>query len=153
MIIKNIRGILDKIEAIKMKLLMIYADEFNYKTSNKTLDMVEEYQQSRLVKDTLVGFIQVEKEDEEQMEKVETKLVKNLKWAAKKNNTNNIVLHSFAHLSLSKAEPKVTIKIFNNAEQRLADAGYCASQTPFGYFLDLDLKAPGRSLARVFKEF
>jgi len=132
---------------------MIYADEFNYKTSNKTLDMVEEYQKSRQIKDVLVGFIQVEKEDEEQMEKVETKLVKNLKWAAKKNNTNNIVLHSFAHLSLSKAEPEVTIRIFNNAEQRLTDADYRASQTPFGYFLDLDLKAPGKSLARVFKEF
>jgi len=132
---------------------MIYADEFNYKTSNKTLDMVEEYQKSRQIKDVLVGFIQVEKEDEEQMEKVETKLVKNLKWAAKKNNTNNIVLHSFAHLSLSKAEPEVTIRIFNNAEQRLTDADYLASQTPFGYFLDLDLKAPGKSLARVFKEF
>ena len=132
---------------------MIYADEFNYKTSNKTLDMVEEYQKSRQIKDAVVGFIQVEKEDEEQMEKVETKLVKNLKWAAKKNNTNNIVLHSFAHLSLSKAEPEVTIRIFNNAEQRLTDADYRASQTPFGYFLDLDLKAPGKSLARVFKEF
>jgi len=132
---------------------MIYADEFNYKTSNKTLDMVEEYQKSRQIKDAVVGFIQVEKEDEEQMEKVETKLVKNLKWAAQKNNTNNIVLHSFAHLSLSKAEPEVTIRIFNNAEQRLTDADYRASQTPFGYFLDLDLKAPGRSLARVFKEF
>lgn len=147
------RDILDNVEAISMKLLMIYTDEFNYKTSNKTLDIVEEYQQSRQIKDALVGFIQVEKEDEEQMEKVETKLVKNLKWAAKKNHTNSIVLHSFAHLSSSKADPEVTIKIFSNAEQRLTDADYCASQTPFGYFLDLDMKAPGRSLARIFKEF
>ena len=26
-------------------------------------------------------------------------------------------------------------------------------QTPFGYFLDLDLKAPGISQARIFREF
>ncbi|MEA2086795.1 MAG: threonyl-tRNA synthetase editing domain-containing protein, partial [Candidatus Caldatribacteriota bacterium] len=40
-----------------------------------------------------------------------------------------------------------------NAEKRLENAGYKTRQTPFGYFLDLDLKAPGKSLARVFKEF
>ncbi len=136
-----------------MKLLMIYADEFTYQTRSKTLEIVEEYQESKQIKNALVGFIQVEKEDEEQKEKVETKLVKNLKWAAQKNNTNKIVLHSFAHLSLSKGDPELTIKLFDSAEKRLTDVNYWVYQTPFGYFLDLDLKAPGRSLARVFKEF
>jgi len=136
-----------------VKLLMIYADRFAYKTSKKTLETVEEYEEEKQVEDVLVGFIQVEKEDEEKIDKIETKLIKNLKWAAKKNNTNNIVLHSFAHLSLSKAEPKITKTIFNNAEKRLESAGFNTWQTPFGYFLDLDLKAPGKSLARVFKEF
>ncbi|MGB6607547.1 MAG: threonyl-tRNA synthetase editing domain-containing protein [Atribacterota bacterium] len=136
-----------------MKLLMIYADRFAYKTSKKTLETVEEYEEEKKIEDVLVGFIQVEKEDEEKIDKIETKLIKNLKWAAKKNNTNNIVLHSFAHLSLSKAEPEITKKIFNHAEKRLESAGFNTWQTPFGYFLDLDLKAPGKSLARVFKEF
>ena len=136
-----------------MKLLMIYGDQFAYRTRSKTLETVEEYQENKEIENALVGFIQVEKEDEEKMEKVETKLIKNLKWAAKKNNTNYIVLHSFAHLSLSKADPKFTIKIFDNAEKRLKDANFQTVQTPFGYFLDLDLKAPGSSLARVFKEF
>jgi hypothetical protein len=117
------------------------------------LETVEQYQEDKQIKNVLAGFIQVEKEDEEKMDKVETKLVKNLKWAAKKNNTNSILLHSFAHLSLSKANPESTKKIFDNAEKRLNDSGYEVSQTPFGYFLDLDLKAPGKSLARVFKEF
>jgi peptidoglycan/xylan/chitin deacetylase (PgdA/CDA1 family) len=136
-----------------MKLLMIYADLFAYKTRNKTFEIVEEYQGNKQIENVLVGFIQVEKEDEEKMDKVETKLIKNLKWAAKKNYTNHIVLHSFAHLSLSKAEPETTQKIFNNAEERLKKANYQTWQTPFGYFLDLDLKAPGKSLARIFKEF
>jgi hypothetical protein len=35
------------------------------RTTNKTLDLAEEYHQSRQIKDTLVGFIQIEKEDEE----------------------------------------------------------------------------------------
>ena len=136
-----------------MKLLMIYADRFAYKTSKKTLEMVEDYKEEKQIEDILVGFIQVEKEDEENIDKIETKLTKNIKWAAKKNDTNNIILHSFAHLSSSKAEPEITKTIFNNAEKRLENTGYKTWQTPFGYFLDLDLKAPGKSLARVFKEF
>jgi len=136
-----------------MKLLMIYAEKFAYQTRSRTLETVEEYQEDKQIENVLAGFIQVEKEDEEKMDKVETKLIKNLKWAAKKNNTHCILLHSFAHLSLSKANPDSTKKIFDNAEKRLKDTGYEVYQTPFGYFLDLDLKAPGKSLARVFKEF
>ena len=37
------------------------------------------------------------------------------------------------------------------AESRLQNADYQTAQTPFGYFLDLDMKAPGFSLARIFK--
>jgi len=136
-----------------MKLLMIYAEKFAYQTRSKTLETVEEYQEDKQIENVLAGFIQVEKEDEEKMDKVETKLIKNLKWAAKKNNTHCILLHSFAHLSLSKANPESTKKIFDNAEKRLKNSDYEVYQTPFGYFLDLDLRAPGKSLARVFKEF
>ncbi|RLB55396.1 MAG: hypothetical protein DRJ42_06350 [Deltaproteobacteria bacterium] len=37
------------------------------------------------------------------------------------------------------------------AEGRLVKAGYSASQMPYGYFLDLELTAPGHPLARVYK--
>ena len=136
-----------------MKLLMIYSEKFAYKTSIKNLESVEKYEKEKQIENTLVGFIQVEQKDEEDISKVETKMIKNLKWAAKKNETINIVLHSFAHLSMSKAEEGITKELFNRAEQRLKNSGYEVSQTPFGYFLDLDVRAPGRSLARVFKEF
>jgi hypothetical protein len=36
-------------------------------------------------------------------------------------------------------------------EERMRNSGYEVNQTPFGYFLDLQLNAPGFSLARVFK--
>ncbi len=136
-----------------MKLLMIYTDKFAYKTNIKNLESVEKYEENKQIKNALVGFIQVEQKDEEDIAKAETKMIKNLKWAAKKNETNHIVLHSFAHLSMSKADEVTTKEMFNRAENRLKDSGYEVSQTPFGYFLDLDIQAPGRSLARIFKEF
>ena len=135
-----------------MKLLMIYADRFAYQTSLKTLESAPDVDEDKSIEDALVGFIQLEEHDAANLSSVETKMIKNLKWAARKNDTETIVLHSFAHLSESKASPEDTKKLFDSAEERLEKAGYKCGQTPFGYFLNLDLQAPGKSLARIFKE-
>ncbi len=135
-----------------MKLLMIYATKFGYKTSKKGLENAEEINEEKELNDVLVGFIQVEERDEENASYVETKLIKNLKWAARKNETNKIVLHSFNHLSDSKASPDFSKALLDRADERLKNSDYETSQTPFGYFLDLDIQAPGHPLARIFKD-
>ena len=135
-----------------MKLLMIYAERFAYTTSLKALESVPDIHETHALEHALVGFIHVESQDEERLSDVETKLIKNLKWAARKNETTRIVLHSFAHLSESKATPEATRSLFANAERRLFNADYEVHQTPFGYFLDLDVQAPGTPTARIFKE-
>jgi hypothetical protein len=135
-----------------MKLLMMYADKFAYKTSVKNLESASTSDEEKTIENALLGFIHVEPKDEENLSAIETKLIKNLKWAARKNETEKVVLHSFAHLAESKADPEVTKQLLDNAESRLINAGYITHQTPFGYFLDLDIKAPGHSFARLFKE-
>ena len=135
-----------------MKLLMIYAERFAYTTALKALESVPDIQETHALEHVLVGFIHVESHDEDRLSAVETKLIKNLKWAARKNETTRIVLHSFAHLSESKATPETTRTLFANAERRLVNADYDVHQTPFGYFLDLDMQAPGTPTARIFKE-
>lgn len=136
-----------------MKLLIFYVDKFNFETSQKGLDSIEDLDIMESVENAIIGFIHVEDHDIENQNYVETKLVKNLKWAARKNETDRIVLHSFNHLSNSSAEPNITKLIFNNVEERLKNSDYITSQTPFGYFLNIDMKAPGKPLARIFKEF
>jgi len=135
-----------------MKLLMIYTDKFGYKTSVKNLESASDIDEGKVFEDVLVGFIHIEPKDEENLASIETKLIKNLKWAARKNETDKVVLHSFAHLAETKADPEVTKRLLDNAESRLRNAGYITYQTPFGYFLDLDVKAPGHSFTRLFKE-
>jgi GTPase involved in cell partitioning and DNA repair len=132
---------------------MIYCEQFRYKPQIKTLADFPDYSEEVLIKNALVAFTQMEAADEENMKYVETKLVKNLKWAAKKNEVKHIILHSFAHLSESKASPQITKQLFDLVETRLNNADYKCEQTPFGYFLDIDVKAPGRSSARIFKSF
>jgi len=135
-----------------MKLLMIYANRFAYKTSLKSLESASDTTEQKVIENALVGFIHVEEKDEANLSNVETKLIKNLKWAARKNNTESILIHSFTHLSESKASSAITKQLLDNSEQRLKKADYEVHQTPFGYFLDLDVKAPGNSLARIFKD-
>jgi len=134
-----------------MKLLIIYADRFAYKTALKTLDSEDDRDEEQAIEDALVGFIHVEPQDEERESTVETHLIKHLKWAARKNETKKIILHSFAHLAEEKGSPEFTKKLLDSAQERLIKSGYEASQTPFGFFLDLHVDAPGHPLARIFK--
>lgn len=131
----------------------MYCTEFNYKPISKTLDDFPEVYEEGKFDNVLLAFIHAEEIDEENTKSVENKLLKNLKWSAKKNDTIKIVLHSFAHLAETKADAHITKDIFDKVETRLTNADYEAFQTPFGYFLDIDIKAPGISQARIFKEF
>lgn len=136
-----------------MKLLMIYTSEFSYSTSQKALKNIEDLNEQRSYKNIQLIFIHVEEHDKLEKKEVENKAVKNIKWILRKNNTKNVILHSFVHLSDSKADLNTTQELLNRIEQRLRHAGYNVYQTPFGYFLNLEIKAPGFSLARVYKDF
>ena len=134
-----------------MKVLCMFVDEFSYFPQQKNLEDSEEVLTGKQFSKAILSFIQVEQTDEENdLKSSEEKLVNHLKWVARKNETNSVILHSFAHLSESKASPEFTKELFNEAEKRLLNAGYSVVQTPFGYFLDLNIKAPGVSQARIW---
>lgn len=134
-----------------MKVLVMYVDEFGYTPAQKNLENTPEVTAGATFKDSILAFIQVEESDEEkEVKSREKKLVNHLKWTARKNNCKSIILHSFAHLSESKASIEFTKELFELAEQRLQNADFTTAQTPFGYFLDLTIKAPGFSLARIW---
>lgn len=136
-----------------MKVLMIYCKTFGFKPTVKTLEMADENEVAASYENVQTAFIQVEAEDVDREVQVSKKLLKNLKWVCGKNKTRKVVLHSFAHLSESKADPEFTKRIFDSVQERLEKVDYEVHQTPFGYFLDLQVDAPGFSLARVFKSF
>ncbi len=135
-----------------MRVLFIYCREFAYKPTVQTLDFVDKMEQGKAYENVQTVFIQAEKEDEDREASVLKKLVKNIKWICGKNNNKHVILHSFAHLSESKADPQFTRDLFDKVQAKLENADYQVEQTPFGYFLDLKVDAPGFSLARVYKE-
>ncbi len=134
-----------------MKVLVMYVDEFRYKPAQKNLESANVVADGAAFNHAILAFIQVEECDEEfDIKSREKKLVNHLKWTARKNECNKIILHSFAHLGESKASVEFTKELFDLAEFRLRNAGFETAQTPFGYFLDLEIKAPGYSLARIW---
>ncbi len=135
-----------------MKLLMFYAPVFWFKTYKKVLPEVEDSETEKKVHNTVVIFFQAEPEDEERMKKVVTKFVKNAKWLSGKFKTRSVVLHSFNHLSSTKASPEVATRIVNEVKERLSRTNYEVLVTPFGYLNEWKIHVAGESLAKVFKE-
>lgn len=129
----------------------MFVENFSYEPAQKNLEIAEKITSGKQFSNAVLAFIQIEQADEENdVKSREKKIVNHLKWVARKNETKTVVLHSFAHLSDSKASPGFTRAVFDEAEKRLRNAGYITAQTPFGYFLDLNIKAPGFSLARIW---
>lgn len=136
-----------------MKLLLFYAHKWWFRTASKGLPDVPDVNMEDSMDNAVVVFFHAEKEDEEKGKGVLDKFVKNTKWLAGKFNTKNAVLHSFNHLSSSKASPEFSGQILKQATERLVNAGYSVMCTPFGYFNEFDIHVGGESLAKVFKEF
>ena len=136
-----------------MKLLLFYAHAFYYKTAAKTLSSAPDVNREEEVSDAAGIFFHVEKEDVAKRGKVIQKFVKNVKWLCGKFATKNVVLHSFNHLSASKAAPDFSEGILDEVRERLARTGFSVIATPFGYFNEFTIDVAGDSLAKVFKEF
>lgn len=136
-----------------MKVLCFYTTHLSYTPTIKILDDAADHKEGAFFPNSILAFIHVEEQDEVMdVTSREKKLTNHLKWVARKNNTKSIVLHSFAHLANSKATPAFTLNIFNATQKRLVNGGYDVWQTPFGYFLDLKMHAPGYSMARIWCE-
>ena len=96
----------------RMKLLMLHAKQFWYKPHADSAGA-----KSDDITDAIVAFIHVEENDVNKADDVIDRAVGNLRWMAKKNETDKVVLHSFAHLSSSKSDPETA----NNMVQKIGE--------------------------------
>ncbi|TCO07073.1 threonyl-tRNA synthetase editing domain-containing protein [Natronoflexus pectinivorans] len=136
-----------------MKVLSFFTNEFSFTPGEKNHESASDSEPQAHYSGCITAFIQVEEDDEKlDVKSREKKLTNHLKWVARKNATHNIVLHSFAHLSSSKASIEFTKQIFDATQKRLENGGFTVAQTPFGCFLNLKMDAPGYSMARIWAE-
>jgi hypothetical protein len=136
-----------------MKLLMFQAGHFRFRPFAKTLDEVPDTASAEEdVPEAAVIFVHAEAGDGERERQIFSKSLKNIKWLANKRGLRNIVLHSFTHLSASKASPEFAHDFLDKLATRLRETGYGVWVTPFGYVCEWELSVYGESLAKVFKE-
>jgi hypothetical protein len=133
-----------------MRVLFWYCEAFGVKPSMKTLEDAPDADPGSWSA-CVAAFVHVEPQDIVDGSSAETKLVKNTKWLARKWETRQIVLHSFTHLGEKKAEPAASKALIDRVQARLENAGYTTAQTPYGYFNDLTMKAPGQSAGQDFQ--
>jgi hypothetical protein len=103
--------------------------------------------------EAILVWIQSEMHDETDRTGVLRKLVKNIRWLAKKLETTRIILHSFAHLGESKSSPEFADGIIEETSMRFIEREYEAHIVPFGAFHEFKMHVKGPSLAKVFKSF
>ncbi len=135
-----------------MKNLLFYAPSFWFKTFEKVLPHVDDLDVEQECRQAVVVFYQLETDDVALKGKILTKFVKNIKWLAGKFDSKTVVLHSFNHLSTSKAPPEFAEAFVRDAVERLERTGYEVTLTPFGYLNEWKLHVAGESLAKVFKD-
>jgi hypothetical protein len=132
---------------------MFYTREWWYRTASKTLPDIPDSEKEESLSGAVVIFFHAEAEDELERGGVLKKFVKNTKWIAGKFGTKKVVLHSFNHLSNSKASAGFAGELLEEVRERLERTGYAVMSTPFGYFNEFRMHVAGESLAKVFKSF
>jgi len=133
---------------------MFYADDWWYRTAEKGLAEAPDAEaEEAFPEGAAVIFVHAEERDEQDRAVVTRKFLKNVKWLAGKFSTKNVVLHSFNHLSMSKASPGFALSVLDEVDERLKSVGYTVMRTPFGYFNEFRIHVAGDSLAKVYKEF
>ncbi len=105
------------------------------------------------VSESLLVWIQSEASDMDNRVAVLRKMVKNIRWLSKKLDTNQIILHSFAHLGESKSDPDFADALIEEVAQRLRERDYDIHIVPYGKFYEFKMHVKGPSLAKVFKQF
>lgn len=129
-----------------MKLLMFHSKEFWYRPYMPDKPEVEK----TVLGESIVVFIHVEETDKDKTDVVD-KAVGNIRWLSNKNKVDNIVLHSFAHLSSSRSEPQTASDIILRMAEKLKK-NLNVHIVPSGQFYEFSIHVLGPSLAKVFKD-
>jgi len=130
---------------------MFQARRFRFRTFAKTLEQVPDLDLEEEIHEAAVIFLQAEGRDEENLDSIFSKTLKNIKWLANKRGLMKVVLHSFTHLGGETAAPEFAQSLVERLAERLRGTGYQVWITPFGYVCEWDLSVYGESLAKVFK--
>jgi len=132
-----------------MRILLIHSDYLKFEAKKPAIKGAEKPEKpTGEVKNVLVAFIAVEKEDEKNPDSVVKQLVEEIKETASKVNAESIAVYPYAHLSSSLSSPSVARKVLENTYKKLKDE-IPTIKAPFGYYKSFELKCKGHPLSEL----
>ena len=137
-----------------MRLLIWHVDAFVAEPTERGRSSVADAEpQTVRIDNALVVFAAAEEKDEAEPEEVATRATAAIEKTAKQLGVQTIVLHSFAHLFVEKlAAPAIAQQILTETQAQMEVDGYSVSQTAFGWFNRLEIRAKGHPLSRVARQ-
>ncbi|HEU0027084.1 MAG TPA: threonyl-tRNA synthetase editing domain-containing protein [Ktedonobacterales bacterium] len=136
-----------------MRLLIWHVDSFTAEPTERGRSKIADSEpRIATVTDGLVIFAAVEKADEPQPDAVAARAAQAIAEVARQLGAHDVLLHSFAHLFVELSTPSAARDILQ-ATQRLLEAdGYQVSQSAFGWFNRIEMRAKGHPLSRVARQ-
>lgn len=134
-----------------MRILLIHSDYLNYNVKNKTpvAEEIEDAKKQGAFDESLVVFIAVEKDDENNPQGIVKNLVKEVIKTNDQVKAENIVLYPYAHLSSSLSSPKVAVQVLKDAEEALNAEGLNVKRVPFGWYKAFEISCKGHPLSEL----
>lgn len=136
-----------------MRLLIWHVDSFTAEPTERGRSKVADTEpQTATITDGLVVFAAVEKGDEPGAEGVATRAAAAIAEVARQLGAHEVLLHSFAHLFVELSAPATARDVLNAVQRSLETEGYTVSQSAFGWFNRVEMRAKGHPLSRVARQ-
>jgi len=134
-----------------LRALYIHADSLDYSIKEKT-SVAEEIPPDHKgghAEETLVCFVTVEAEDEQDLDASVAGLVKETRAIADQVKARHITLYPYAHLSESHAAPWFARSLLGKAEEEMRAAGFDVLRSPFGWYKAFTIVCKGHPLSEL----
>jgi len=103
--------------------------------------------------DVLVCFASFEKKDEGRSNELMERFVESIKVDVSRIKCKKVLIHPYAHLSMSLGSLKRAKDFFNKLRYRLVEEEIDVHKSPFGWYKAFRLECIGHPLAEAYREF
>lgn len=140
-------------KGLPVRLLIWHVDSFTAEPTERGRSKIADAEpKTATISDGLVVFAAVEKGDEPDADGVATRAAAAITEVARQLGVRDVLLHSFAHLFVELSAPATARDVLNAVQRSLEADGYTVSQSAFGWFNRLEMKAKGHPLSRVARQ-
>ena len=134
-----------------MRALFIHADSMEYTIREKTsvAEPIGSDHKGGRAEETLVCFVTVEAEDEQDIAAAAAGLASETKSIADQVKAKHVTLYPYAHLSDSHASPREALELLGQAEKAMRAAGLEVMRSPFGWYKAFTIVCKGHPLSEL----